>query len=110
MHRPTSGRPIMAGSDTQFTRSVPDQCGRMRVPLIFEPYARDVARRVQALHPQDVLEIAAGTGAVTRAMAASLPAATRIVVTDLNQPMLDYNEAKLAGDARLTWRQADALS
>jgi SAM-dependent methyltransferase len=41
-------------------------------------------------------------------MAASLPAATRIAVTDLNQPMLDYAKAKLTGDARLTWRQADA--
>jgi SAM-dependent methyltransferase len=78
------------------------------VPLIFEPYARDLAERVQALKPQNILEIAAGTGVVTRAMAASLPAATRIVVTDLNQPMLDYARGKHTADARLTWRQADA--
>jgi ubiquinone/menaquinone biosynthesis C-methylase UbiE len=98
----------MAASDTKFAGSIPEMYDRMMVPLIFEPYARDVAERVQALKPQKILEIAAGTGVVTRAMAAALPAATRIVVTDLNQPMLDYNKAKLTGDARLSWRQADA--
>jgi len=98
----------MAGSDTQFTGSIPDMYDRLLVPMIFAPYARDLAARVQALNPQNVLEIAAGTGAVTRAMAARLPAATRIVVTDLNQPMLDHAKAKQSGDARLTWQQADA--
>ena len=74
----------MAGSDTQFTGSIPDMYDRLLVPLIFEPYARDVAERVRALKPQHILEIAAGTGAVTRAMAARLPTSTRIVATDLN--------------------------
>jgi SAM-dependent methyltransferase len=63
---------------------------------------------VQAFDPRNILEIAAGTGVVTGAMAGRLPASSRIVVTDLNQPMLDYNKAKLSGDARLTWQQADA--
>jgi ubiquinone/menaquinone biosynthesis C-methylase UbiE len=98
----------MAASDTQFAGSIPEMYDRLMVPLIFEPYAHDLAQRVQALKPQSILEIAAGTGVVTRAMAASLPATTRIVVTDLNQPMLDYAKAKLTGDARLTWQQADA--
>jgi ubiquinone/menaquinone biosynthesis C-methylase UbiE len=97
-----------AGSDTRFAGSIPELYDRLLVPMIFEPYARDLAARVQALNPQTVLEIAAGTGAVTRAMAARLPAATRIVATDLNQPMLDHAKAKQLGDARLTWRQADA--
>jgi ubiquinone/menaquinone biosynthesis C-methylase UbiE len=98
----------MAGSDTQFTGSIPEMYDRLMVPLIFQPYAHDLAQRVRALSPHDVLEIAAGTGVVTRAMAASLPAATRIFVTDLNQPMLDYAKAKHTGNALLTWRQADA--
>jgi ubiquinone/menaquinone biosynthesis C-methylase UbiE len=97
-----------AGSDTRFAGSIPELYDRLLVPMIFEPYARDLAARVHALNPQTVLEIAAGTGAVTRAMAARLPAATRIVATDLNQPMLDHAKAKQLGDARLTWRQADA--
>jgi ubiquinone/menaquinone biosynthesis C-methylase UbiE len=44
---------------------------------------------VNALTPVRVLEIAAGTGAVTRELARTLPTTTHIVATDLNQPMLD---------------------
>jgi len=105
-----SGTAPAVGSDTRFTGSIPDMYDRLLVPMIFEPYARDLAARVQALNPQSVLEIAAGTGAVTRAMAAGLPATTRIVASDLNQPMLDHAKAKQVGDARLTWQQADAQS
>jgi hypothetical protein len=45
------------------------------VPLIFEPYATDLARRIAALAPSRVLETAAGTGVVTRALARALPRA-----------------------------------
>jgi SAM-dependent methyltransferase len=55
-----------------------------------------------------VLEVAAGTGVVTRAMLASLPATTAIVATDLNQAMLD--QAAAVGTRRpVEWRQADAM-
>ena len=64
------------------------------VPLIFEDYARDLAERVVRVAPQDILETAAGTGVVTRALASRLPANVRYVATDLNQPMLDYAAAK----------------
>ena len=60
----------MAGdSDKVFSNSIAEIYDRLLVPLIFEAYARDLATRVEALRPQDVLEIAAGTGVVTRAMA-----------------------------------------
>jgi hypothetical protein len=62
----------MATSDTLFAGSIPDLYDRLLVPLIFEPYARDLAKRVSATKPQVVLETAAGTGAVTRALASSL--------------------------------------
>jgi SAM-dependent methyltransferase len=57
-----------------------------------------------------VLETAAGTGVVTRALAAALPAATRIIATDLNQPMLDHAKGRLSGNRRIEWKQADALA
>lgn len=63
----------MGASDTKFAGSIPEMYDRLMVPLIFEPYARNVAQRVQALDPRNILEIAAGTGVVTRAMAGSLP-------------------------------------
>lgn len=78
------------------------------VPLIFEPCAMDLAARVAQCHPGSVLEIAAGTGVLTRHMARTLPAGTRITATDLNPPMLD--EARAAGTAQpVEWLQADAL-
>jgi len=99
----------MATSDKVFAGSIPELYERFLVPLIFEPYARDLAGRVAVAAPRDVLETAAGTGVLTRAMAARLPAATRIVATDLNQPMLDQAAKRLI-DARIEWRQADALA
>lgn len=97
----------MAKSDELFGGSIPELYDRYLVPLIFEPYARDLAERLAKAAPRDVLEIAAGTGVLTRAMASRLPAEVRIVATDLNQPMLDYASARLPGDGRITWRQAD---
>lgn len=99
----------MTGRDEVFAGSIPELYDRLMVPLIFEPYALDLAERLAALAPGDVLEIAAGTGVVTRAMAARLPAA-RIVATDLNPPMLEQAARRLPADARVTWRQADALA
>jgi ubiquinone/menaquinone biosynthesis C-methylase UbiE len=80
------------------------------VPLIFEAYAADMARRAASLSPSSVLEIAAGTGAVTRALAPKLSAGATYTVTDLNQPMLDYAASRQGPDSRLKWRQADAMA
>jgi SAM-dependent methyltransferase len=96
------------GPDTVFAGSVPELYDSHFVPLIFEPYAEDMARRVAALAPSRVLETAAGTGVVTRAMARSLAAHVDIVATDLNQPMLD--RAAAVGTQRpVRWQQADAM-
>ncbi|HTS24114.1 MAG TPA: class I SAM-dependent methyltransferase [Casimicrobiaceae bacterium] len=97
-----------AASDKVFAGSIPKIYDGYLVPLIFRPYAEDLARRVAAGTPRDVLEIAAGTGALTRALAASLAKGTRIVGTDLNPGMLDQAEA--VGTAYpVEWRPADAM-
>lgn len=100
----------MLETDKVFAGSVPENYDRYMVPLIFEAYAEDMARRVAALSPSAVLEVAAGTGAVTRALAPKLPPGASYVVTDLSQPMLDYAASQQPADARITWRQADALA
>lgn len=103
-------KPSMSSFDTDkaFAGSIPELYDTYLVPLIFEPYAADLARRL-ALRPLTrVLEIAAGTGVVTRALASTLPETVSIVATDLNQPMLDY--ASALGTKRVVeWRQADAM-
>ncbi|RUW59787.1 methyltransferase domain-containing protein, partial [Mesorhizobium sp. M2A.F.Ca.ET.067.02.1.1] len=78
-------------------------------PLIFEAYAAETARRAASFSPAAVLETAAGTGAVTRALAPKLSPDASYTVTDLNQPMLDYAASRQGPDSRITWRQADAL-
>jgi ubiquinone/menaquinone biosynthesis C-methylase UbiE len=98
----------MVATDKLFAGSIPEIYDRYLVPLIFEPYARDLAARLAALDPQHVLETAAGTGVVTRAIAPRLSDETRLTVTDLNQPMLDRAKAQQPEDKRIDWRQADA--
>jgi len=100
----------MLEADKMFAGSIPENYDRHMVPLIFEPYAADMAQRAAALSPGAVLEIAAGSGVVTRALAPKLSANARYTVTDLNQPMLDYAASRQPPDPRLEWRQADALA
>jgi ubiquinone/menaquinone biosynthesis C-methylase UbiE len=100
----------MLETDKMFAGSIPENYDRYMVPLIFEPFAADLARRAATFAPGAVLEIAAGTGVVTRALAPKLSAGASYVVTDLNQPMLDYAASRQAPDSRITWRQADAMA
>lgn len=100
----------MLEADKVFAGSVPENYDRHMVPLIFEPFAADLARRAEFLSPSAVLETAAGTGVVTRALAPRLAPGARYIATDLNQPMLDYAASRQTPDRRITWRQADALA
>lgn len=95
--------------DNVFAGSIPKFYDTLLVPLIFEVYAGHLAERVAASSPGLVLETAAGSGVVTRALAPKLSAEARYVVTDLNQPMLDYAVTRQGPDKRIEWRQADAL-
>jgi ubiquinone/menaquinone biosynthesis C-methylase UbiE len=103
--------------DADFNSSIPELYQACMVPMLFETYADDLTVRAVALlahgisapdaGEQRVLEVAAGTGVVTRALAQSLPQSVGIVASDLNQSMLE--QAKLIPLARsVEWRQADA--
>src|SRR5438874_1926208 len=96
-------------TDKLFAGSIPEIYDRLLVPLLFEPYARDLAESMARLEPRNVLETAAGTGVLTRALASRLPAAARLVATDLNGPMLDRAATRQPEDRPVSWRQADAL-
>jgi ubiquinone/menaquinone biosynthesis C-methylase UbiE len=100
----------MAESDKVFAGSIPKFYDTLMVPLIFDGYAADIAQLVAASSPGAVLETAAGSGVVTRALAPKLKPDARYVVTDLNQPMLDYAANRQGVDSRIEWRQADALA
>lgn len=95
----------MANRSAQFDGSIPAHYDRHLGPLFFEPFAEDMARRVTATSA--VLELACGTGIVTRHLRMALPPGASLVATDLNEAMLDYARAALPG-AAVEWQQADA--
>src|SRR5690349_16074492 len=94
--------------DTAFAGSIPGIYNRCLGPLLFEPYAEEVAKRAKAFMPWKILEIAAGTGIVTAALHRSLPDAS-ILATDLNRAMLDVAAEQFQSDY-VTFQQADAQS
>ncbi|QOZ71940.1 class I SAM-dependent methyltransferase [Bradyrhizobium arachidis] len=100
----------MSSTDKVFAGSIPKIYDEYLVPMIFSVYAEDIARRVAARSPSVLLEIAAGTGAVTRAVAAALPRGIRYVATDLNELMLAVAAKRQGDDDRITWRQADGMA
>jgi SAM-dependent methyltransferase len=96
----------MQEMELRFAGSVPASYDRLMVPLIFQPYADELARRARELQPTRILETAAGTGVVTRSLHEALPDA-QIVATDLNQPMLDIAAERIRSD-KVQFQQADA--
>jgi ubiquinone/menaquinone biosynthesis C-methylase UbiE len=93
----------------RFDGSIPEMDDRYLGALLFEPYAGNIAERVAKLQPRNVLEIAAGTGIVSRQLLEALPKETSLTVTDLNAPMLEYARNKSTARGReVEWRQADA--
>ena len=97
----------MSSTDTAFAGSIPGLYDRCLGPLLFQPYAEELARRAATLSPKRILETAAGTGIVTAALHEILPDA-EIVATDLNQAMLDVAAGHIRSDL-VRFRAADAL-
>ncbi len=99
----------MSANDKNFVGSIPEIYDTHLVPLIFEHYAEDIASRTAAGKPMAVLETAAGSGVLTRALASKLDKACCFTATDLNQPMLDRAQSQQNDPERIEWQQADAL-
>jgi ubiquinone/menaquinone biosynthesis C-methylase UbiE len=96
----------MSSEITRFVGSIPELYDRHLGPVLFEPYAHDLAWRLPS-DAKRVLEVAAGTGRVTRQLLANLAPDAELVATDLNEPMLAEAQRRLA-DPRVTWQTADA--
>ena len=95
----------MSDADSLFGGSIPEIYDAYLGPMLFEPFARELAKRVSGSSGV-LLELGAGTGRLTRALADAAPHA-RIVATDLNRPMLD-RAARVVASRRVEWWQADA--
>ena len=97
----------MTATDSVFAGSIPGLYDRYLGPLLFEPYAEEVAHRAAKMKPKRILEIAAGTGIVTEALHSAVPNA-EIVATDLNPGMLDVASQRIRSD-KVSFQPADAL-
>lgn len=98
----------MISTDVAFSGSIPQIYDRFLAPLLFNPYADDIARRTAELSPQQILETAAGTGLATIAILERVSAA-HLVATDLNQAMLDVASKRITSP-NVQFRAADAQS
>lgn len=98
----------MSDQAASFVGSIPDEYDRGLGPVIFADYAVDMARRVAACAPANVLEIAAGTGIVTRQLRDLLPSGANLTATDLNPPMLDVARTRFRSGERVDFQPADA--
>ena len=98
----------MALEASRFVGSIPEYYDRGLGPHIFSDFARDLARRVSALQPATVLELAAGTGIATRKLRDALPPACTLLASDLNSPMLEVARTKFEPNERVDFHQMDA--
>src|SRR5438309_5673158 len=98
----------MVDASVSFSGSVPEYYDRCLGPAWFDAFAVDLAQRLSAKPPGDVLEIACGTGLLTRWIRERLDPTVRLVATDLSKAMLDYARRKLRNSKGIEWREADA--
>jgi len=98
----------MADTSTQFVGSIPEQYDRYLGPLMFVPYAKDLAARIPELTTGTILELACGTGIVTRQLRETFPPGVKLIATDLSDSMLSYARATRALGAGVEWQLTDA--
>ena len=100
----------MKDEHAQFSGSIPAAYDRYLGSMLFQPYAEDLAARLQIAKNGSVLELACGTGILTRALRTGLPSTVKLTATDLNEPMFRHAAAKFRKDEAVEWLQADACS
>jgi ubiquinone/menaquinone biosynthesis C-methylase UbiE len=98
----------MPEANATFTGSIPENYDRYLGPILFEPYADDLVSRLDISKDASVLELACGTGIVTRRLRDRLGPTARLVATDLNDAMMGYARGKFGPEAAVEWKQADA--
>ena len=103
------GTIAVSDMNRSFAGSMPEFYDRILVPVMFEPFAQDLAERLRGMTSGHILESAAGTGIVARALARVLPPEIAITATDLNPAMLDRAKSH-SGLDQVRWQEADALA
>ena len=100
----------MTNQAAQFVGTIPENYDRGLGPHVFVDYAADLTRRVTSTSPNRVLEMAAGSGIVTRMLRDALPASTHLLASDLNPPMLEVARKKFKAGEKADFQPADATA
>lgn len=100
----------MSDQHTAFIGSIPENYDRYLGPALFDPYASDIVERLNVSEGASVLELACGTGIVTRRLRDRLPHSVRLIATDLNEAMILYAARKFGPDESVELKQADATN
>ena len=98
----------MTQEASRFVGSIPQHYDEFLGPRLFNGYAADLAKRVVGGNPDSVLELAAGTGIVSRCLRDHLPDVCSLVVTDLNAPMLEVAQSKFQAGENVRFETVDA--
>jgi SAM-dependent methyltransferase len=88
--------------------NAPEAYDTQLAPVTFGPFAEVLADRTPASGPGPVLEIACGTGVLTRALRRRLAPDVQLVATDLSPAMLAYARTHPPDQPGITWSEADA--
>jgi ubiquinone/menaquinone biosynthesis C-methylase UbiE len=100
----------MSNQHTAFIGSIPENYDRYLGPVLFDPYASDIVDRLDVSEGASVLELACGTGIVTRRLRDRLPHDVNVIATDLNEAMIAYAAGKFGANESVEWKQADATN
>ena len=100
----------MSGNLADFSGDIPGNYDSGMGPVIFAGYAADMARRVASRSPARVLETAAGTGIVTRALRDAIPVSAHLTATDLNAGMLEIGRTKFSSEEQVDFQPVDATA
>lgn len=93
----------MQDKNAEFSGSIPAAYDRYLGPVLFQTYAEDLAARLTLPGHGSMLELACGTGILTRVLRDRLPAGVSVTATDLNEAMLSVAKAKFGSDERVRW-------
>jgi ubiquinone/menaquinone biosynthesis C-methylase UbiE len=99
---------VMSEQDVDFSGSIPVNYDRYLGPMFFQPYAEDLAQRLQVRPDGSVLELACGTGILTRVLRSRLAPTVKLMATDLNEPMLRNAIGKFHVGELVQWQEVDA--
>ncbi len=101
-------QPVNDGTTQNFfTGSVPRNYDNFMGPILLNSYAADLVNRVKGTGKIKVLELAAGTGRVTKPLLAALPDA-QILATDISEDMMDIAKESIISE-NLNWQNVNMM-